>query len=481
MRFEPVIGLEVHAQLLTDSKIFCSCSTAFGRPPNTNTCPVCLGMPGVLPVLNREAVDCALRLAVALGCEIPSRSLYARKNYFYPDLPKGYQISQYELPLAGHGRLQIEWDGHRKSIGVTRIHLEEDAGKLIHSESGEPVSYVDFNRAGVPLAEIVSEPDLRSPEEAHAYLVRLRSILRYIGVCDGNMEEGSMRCDANISLRPAGRTEFGTKVELKNLNSFRFVRNALAYEIARQQQVLSRGGAIHQETRLFDPDRGETFVMRTKEEADDYRYFPEPDLPPLVIDAAWIEAIRGGIPELPGDKKERFQRDHGLPPVDAANLVEERPLADYFEAVAAESDNPRAAANWVLGEILRLLKERKLGPEAIPVPARHLGGLIRLVDEATISGKIAKTVFEEMAGSGRSPEQIVREKNLVQITDEGVLEAAIEQVIRDNPKPVEQFLGGREQAIGFLVGQLMKATRGKANPKIANALLRDRLNALRKP
>jgi aspartyl-tRNA(Asn)/glutamyl-tRNA(Gln) amidotransferase subunit B len=480
LQFEPVIGLEVHAQLLTDSKIFCACSTRFGQPPNTNTCPVCLGMPGVLPVLNRKAVDHALHLAVALDCEIRRRSLFARKNYFYPDLPKGYQISQFELPLAEHGRLEIETDGEQQEIRITRIHLEEDAGKLIHSETGDPVSYVDLNRTGVPLAEIVSEPDLRSPDEAHAYLVRLRSILRYLGVCDGNMEEGSMRCDANISLRPAGRAEFGTKVELKNLNSFRFVRNALAYEIKRQQEALAGGDDIHQETRLFDPDRGETFVMRTKEEANDYRYFPEPDLPPLLIDEKWIETVRAAIPELPGPRKERFRGEYGLGASDAAQLVEEKPLADYFELVARDSGNPRAAANWVLGEILRLLNKNKAGVDAIPIPPQHLAGLIRLVDGATISGKIAKTVFEEMAGSGRAPDEIVRDGNLVQITDESVIDAAVDEVIRANPKPVEQFLGGREQAIGFLVGQVMKTTKGKANPKLANNALRDRLESLRK-
>lgn len=480
MQFEAVIGLEVHAQLLTESKIFCSCTTTFGNPPNTNTCPVCLGMPGVLPVLNGKSVECGLRLAVALDCEIRRRSIFARKNYFYPDLPKGYQISQFELPLAEHGRMEIEVDGRKKAIGITRIHLEEDAGKLIHSDSGDPFSYVDFNRSGIPLAEIVSEPDLRTPEEAHAYLVLLRSILRYLGVCDGNMDEGSMRCDANISLRPRGEVEFGTRVELKNLNSFRFVKHGLAFEIRRQGRLLADGGTVDQETRLFDSAKRETLIMRSKEDAHDYRYFPEPDLPPLLVGDSWIEKIRAGIPELPGPRKDRFVREYGLPNADAITLTEERPLADYYEEVARASNQPKAAANWVLGEVLRLLKEKKLGIGELPFTSKDLAGVVGLVDKGTISGKIAKTVFEEMSRTGKPPGEIVREKNLVQITDEKAIVAAVEEAIRTNRKAVDQYLQGKQQTLGFLVGQVMKATRGKANPELANRFLREHLENLRK-
>ena len=479
MAFEAVIGLEVHAQLLTRSKIFCSCSTEFGKPPNHNTCPICLGMPGVLPVLNRKVVDHALRLAVALECEIRTRSIYARKNYFYPDLPKGYQISQFELPLAVNGRLRVETDGQHKEIGITRIHLEEDAGKLIHSGPGESGSLVDFNRSGVPLAEIVSEPDLRTPQEAHAYMTHLRSIMRYLGVCDGNMEEGSMRCDANVSLRPAGSVELGTRTEVKNLNSFRFVQKALEFEIRRQGEVLNDGGSLRQETRLYDPDLDETIVMRSKETAQDYRYFPEPDLPPLVIADSRVEKIRTEIPELPGPRKDRFVKEYRLPAGDAAILVEEKPLGDYYEEVARESKNPRQAANWILGDFLRLLKEKKVGPEAASVKASHLAEMIRLQDDGTISGKIAKTVFEEMARTGKSPRQIVQEKNLVQITDEKAIRETVREVLDRNPKAVKQYREGKTQALGFLVGQVMKASKGKANPGIANRLLREHLESLK--
>ncbi|MFZ7125663.1 MAG: Asp-tRNA(Asn)/Glu-tRNA(Gln) amidotransferase subunit GatB [Desulfobacterales bacterium] len=474
MEFEPVIGLEVHAQLKTKTKIFCNCSTAFGGEPNTHVCPVCLGMPGVLPVLNRRVVDFSLRMALATGCRINRESRFARKNYFYPDLPKGYQISQYELPIAETGHVYIDVGGDLRRIGITRIHMEEDAGKLVHDQD-RPVSHVDLNRTGVPLIEIVSEPDLRSPEEAGAYLRKLRSIVRYLDICDGNLEEGSFRCDANVSIRPAGTDAFGTRTELKNLNSFRNVERALAIEIERQKELILDGGQVTQETRLYDVDRNRTFSMRGKEEAHDYRYFPDPDLLPLVVDEAWIDRIRAELPELPDAKRQRFMGDFGLSGYDAERLTSAREVAEYFEACMAAYPQAKPAANWILGDLAALLNARGLSIEESPVAAGDLCELLRLIDNGTISGKIAKTVFEEMAASGKRPGAIVKEKGLVQVSDAGELEAIVEKVLEASPSEVEAYRNGKTKLMGFFVGQVMKATRGKANPKVVNELLKEKL------
>ena len=478
--FVPTIGLEVHAQLKTATKIFCGCPTKFGAPPNTNVCPVCLGMPGVLPVLNRTAVAFAVKAALATRCRVNQRSVFARKNYFYPDLPKGYQISQYELPLAEHGRVGIEVEGGTgatREIGLTRIHMEEDAGKLVHDgmPDSDTRSYVDFNRSGVPLIEIVSEPEITSAEEAYAYLTRLRSILVYLDVCDGNMEEGSLRCDANVSVRPPDRESFGTKVEVKNLNSFRNVMRAIEYEITRQSEALTRGERIIQETRLFDADRGVTEPMRSKEEAMDYRYFPEPDLPPLVVSDAWLEEVRATLPELPAGRRERFIRDHGLPPQDASFLTLEKPLADYYEQVAAGTGNRKAAANWVTSELYGRLNAAKLPIGSSPVAPGSLASLICLIDDGTISGKIAKSVFDEMfAGSGE-PADIIRKKGLTQISDSSSLGATVDEVIAGNPGQVDLYRKGKTATFGWFVGQVMKATGGKANPGLVNDILKKKL------
>jgi len=474
MEFEPVIGLEIHAQLKTKSKIFCSCSTEFGAPPNTHVCPVCLGMPGVLPVLNKKVVDFALRMAVATGCRIAETSRFARKNYFYPDLPKGYQISQYELPIAEFGQIEIDVEGARKNIGITRIHMEEDAGKLNH-DPNRPLSLVDLNRTGVPLIEIVSEPDLRSPEEAGAYLRKLRSILRYIEICDGNMEEGSFRCDANISIRPKGSETFGTRAELKNLNSFKHVEKAINYEIRRQQAVLEEGGEVIQETRLWSPDSGKTLSMRDKEEAHDYRYFPDPDLLPLVIDDAWIRKVKEELPELPDDKTQRFVEQYKLPASDAERLTSARELADYFEECLKTFHEPRPVCNWITGTLLGLLNAQGKTIDDSPVSAENLGGMLKLVQDDVISGKIAKTVFDEMAISGKPAKQIVEEKGLIQVTDSSAIEEVVLKVLDSSPKEVEAYKNGKKKLMGFFVGQIMKETRGKANPKIVNELLRKKL------
>ncbi len=471
MEYEAVIGLEVHAQLLTASKIFCGCATAFGAPANTQTCPVCLGMPGSLPVLNRQAVEFALKMALATHCRIPAESVFARKNYFYPDLPKGYQISQYELPLAEHGFLEIRVNGVLRRIGITRIHLEEDAGKLIHSEL-RPVSFVDFNRTGVPLIEIVSEPDLRAPEEAVEYLKALRNILLYLEICDGNMEEGSLRCDANISLRPLGAPEFGTKTELKNMNSFRFVRMALEYEIKRQRALLSAGREILQETRLWDPSQGQTLSMRGKEEAHDYRYFPDPDLVPVRIDPEWLAALQQSLPELPAARQQRFQDQYGLPEYDAEVLTGEKALADYFEACVAEFPQPKKVSNWIMAELLRELKKEEAGIAACRVSPRALGRLLALVEQGTLSGKLAKTVFEEMAATGKDPEAIVKEKGLVQISDAEALVPVAQEILAAHPKEVADYRAGKTKVLGFFVGQLMRRTKGQANPQLANEIFR---------
>jgi aspartyl-tRNA(Asn)/glutamyl-tRNA(Gln) amidotransferase subunit B len=481
MEYEPVIGLEVHCQLLTDSKIFCGCSTRFGAPANTNVCPVCLGMPGTLPVLNRRAVEFALRAAVALGCRIDPVSIFARKNYFYPDLPKGYQISMFDRPLALEGRLDIEAAGTARRIGITRIHMEEDAGKLLHEgfPDSANASLVDFNRSGVPLIEIVSEPDMRSPEEAHAYYSTLRTILVYIGVTDGNMEEGSLRCDANVSLRPRGQKAFGTKAELKNLNSFKFVQHALEFEIRRQTELLSRGERVTQETRLYDPAEDRTISMRSKEEAHDYRYFPEPDLLPLRVDEAWIETVRRQVPELPSARRRRFVETWGLKEQSAQVLTASRPLADYFEATATAAGDGQAAANWIETEVLRKINEARLDvrdPKDIPLDPERLAKIVVLVKDGTISGKIAKDVFEAVYDSGKDPADVVREQGLSQVTDEGAIREAIEKVVTRSQSQHAQYRAGKTALLGFFVGQVLKATGGKANPALVNRLLKERLD-----
>jgi aspartyl-tRNA(Asn)/glutamyl-tRNA(Gln) amidotransferase subunit B len=473
-QYEAVIGLEVHAQMLTETKIFCGCPTTFGAEPNTQTCPVCIGMPGVLPVLNRKALEAAIRTGLATNCRIASYSRFARKNYFYPDLPKGYQISQYELPFCEGGSVEITVDGGVRKIGITRIHMEEDAGKNIH-EAGGSFSYVDLNRAGVPLMEIVSEPDLRSPAEAAAYMKKLRTILRYLGVCDGNMEQGSLRCDANVSVRPKGQSELGTRTEIKNINSFRFVEKAIEYEIRRQIKVLGEGGAIVQETRLWDASLEVTQSMRSKEEAHDYRYFPEPDLVPFVVSAEWTDALRDALPELPDVKKDRFLSRYGLPDHDADLLTSEKALADWYEAVVSAGGQPKAVSNWIMGELMRYLNEEGRSIEECPISPAQLASMLGLIDDGTISGKIAKTVFEEMYRTGKDPAVIVREKGLVQISDEGALESVIDEVLLKNPDEVGRYRAGEEKLLGFLVGQIMKLTKGKANPQRVNELLRKKL------
>ena len=471
MFYEAIIGLEVHAQLLTKSKIFCNCSTKFGAQPNSHVCPVCMGMPGVLPVLNKKVVEFALKMALATHCRINFYSVFARKNYFYPDLPKGYQISQYEHPLAEDGWVEIEVNGQKKQIGILRIHMEEDAGKLMH-DPHKPISYVDFNRTGVPLIEIVSKPDIRTPEEGVAYLKKLRSILRYLEICDGNMEEGSFRCDANISLRLANAEKFGVRTELKNMNSFKHVQRALAYEIERQRSILEQGGNVIQETRLWDENRGITRSMRGKEEAHDYRYFPDPDLMPVVIDKKWIEEIEKTLPELPDVKKERFKQVYGLPEYDAEVLTSEKELAEYFERVVKWGSDAKLASNWLMSEVLRKLNQQKQEITACPITPKDLAELLQLIQKGTISGKIAKVVFEEMYSSGKPASQIVREKGLVQITDQAVLEKIAQKIIESYPKEVEQYKAGKEKLLGFFVGQMMKQTKGKANPQLVNKIFK---------
>jgi aspartyl-tRNA(Asn)/glutamyl-tRNA(Gln) amidotransferase subunit B len=474
MQYEAVIGLEIHAQLLTESKIFCGCSTKFGSGPNTQTCPVCIGMPGVLPVMNRKAVEYVIRTGLAVNCGISPLSRFARKNYFYPDLPKGYQISQYELPLCEQGFVDITVNGETRRIGLTRIHLEEDAGKNIHEGTGNQ-SFVDLNRAGTPLMEIVSEPDIRSPQEAAEFVKKLRTIVRYIGVCDGNMEQGSLRCDANVSVRPVGQKELGTKTEIKNMNSFRFIEKALDYEIRRQMKVFNEGGRIVQETRLWDPNRGVTESMRSKEEAHDYRYFPDPDLMPIEVDNAWIEQIKSQLVELPDARRQRFISQYALPDHDAELLTAERVTADWFEQAVKSGGEPKAVSNWMMGELMRLLNEENKQIDECGFRPEQLAGLLKLVDNGTISGKIAKTVFEEMYKTGKDAEAIVKEKGLVQMSDETGIEAIVDEVLKNSPQEVERFRAGDAKLMGFFVGQIMKLTKGKANPKIVNELLRKKL------
>ena len=479
MNYESIIGLEVHAQLLTQSKIFCGCSSQFGREPNQNTCPVCAGFPGVLPVLNKQVVEFAIKAGLASHCTIAASSILARKNYFYPDLPKGYQISQYGMPICTGGYIEVEIDGALKRVRLIRIHIEEDAGRNIHDAHGT-ASLVDLNRAGVPLLEIVSEPDMRTPQEAGAYLRTLRQVLQYLGICNGNMEEGSFRCDANVSVRPQGSEALGVKVEIKNLNLFKAVEKSIEFEIERQRETLSEGGKLIQETRLWDEHREETRSMRSKESAHDYRYFPDPDLRPIVTNGDWIDEIRAGLPELPNIRKARFIRDYGLPAYDAELLSSRRDVADYFDTAVAIHANPKALGNWIIGDLFRVMKERQLDEQLYitnwPVRPEHLSELVEMIEQDKISGKIGKTVFEAMLGSSLSPQAIVSEKNLEQISDDRSIEIAVEQVIGVHPKQVAQFQSGNEKVFGFFVGQVMQATQGKAKPQKVNEILRKRLN-----
>jgi len=476
-QYETVIGLEVHVELKTRTKIFCPSSTAFGGDPNTHVCPVCLGLPGVLPVLNREVLEYAIRVGLALNCRIAGFSKFDRKNYYYPDLPKNYQISQYDLPIAERGHLNIDLNGRVKRIGITRVHMEEDAGKLVHQGtiSTTPYSLVDYNRTGVPLVEIVSDPDMRSPEEARAYLEKLKAIIQYTGVSDCKMEEGSLRCDANISVRPVGSDKFGTKTEIKNMNSFKALQRALHYEIERQIEVLEEGGRIVQETRTWDEARGVTLSMRSKEQAHDYRYFPDPDLVPMVIDPRWVEEIKSSLPELPDQRKARYVEEYGIPEYDASVLTATKELADYFERCLAGYSNAKAASNWIMGDLTRLLNAGDMDITQCRISPAQLAGMLKLIDSGTISGKIAKMVFEEMFQTGRDPGDIVKEKGLVQISDEGAIASAVDEVLAGNPKVVDDFRSGKEKALGFLVGQVMKVTRGKANPEMVNRIIREKL------
>ncbi|MCL2766563.1 MAG: Asp-tRNA(Asn)/Glu-tRNA(Gln) amidotransferase subunit GatB [Peptococcaceae bacterium] len=476
-QYETVIGLEVHIELKTNAKIFCDSTTAFGGEPNSHVCPVCLGLPGALPVINRTVVEYAIRAGLALNCSIAEFTKFDRKNYFYPDMAKNYQISQYDKPIAEHGHLIIEVGGNTRRIGINRLHMEEDTGKLVHQGSitTSPFSMVDYNRSGVALIEIVSEPDLRSPEEAFEYLNKLKAIIQYTGVSDCKMEEGSLRCDANVSIRPMGDTELGTKSEIKNMNSFKALQKALSFEVERQVELVEDGGKVSQETRTWDEKQGITLSMRSKEHAHDYRYMPDPDLVPMLIDRDWVEEIHKGLPELPDDRKERYVREFGLPPYDASVLTMTKELADYFEACVAAGANSKAAANWVMGDLSRLLNTHNKEITDCLITADQLAAMLQLIEKGTISGKIAKTVFDEMFSSGKNPEDIVKEKGLVQISDEGAIAAIVDDVVANNPKSVEDYRAGKDRALGFLVGQVMKASKGKANPEMVNKLLKDRL------
>lgn len=475
--FETIIGLEVHVELKTESKIFCGCSTDFGAPPNTHTCPICLGHPGVLPVLNRQAVDYAMRAATALNCEIATDTKFDRKNYFYPDNPKAYQISQFDQPIGEHGYIEIEVNGKKKKIGITRLHLEEDAGKSTHAEDGN-YSLVDFNRVGTPLIEIVSEPDMRSPEEAYAYLEKLKAIMQYTGVSDCKMEEGSLRCDANISIRPVGQEEFGTKTELKNLNSFSFVQKGLAYEEERQRKELITGGKIEQETRRFDEASKKTILMRVKEGSDDYRYFPEPDLVKLHIDENWKAKVREEIPELPDARRERYVKAFGLSEYDAGVLIQSKAMSDFFDQTVEQKADPKQAANWLMGEVSGYLNSKGKEIDDVPMTPEGLAGLIQLIEKGTISSKIAKKVFKDLIEKGGDPEKIVEEKGLKQITDESELRKIVMPILEKNEQSMIDYKNGKDRALGFLVGQVMKASKGKANPPMVNKLILEEIEKL---
>ena len=477
MEYESVIGLEVHAQLLTDSKIFCGCPTKFGSPPNTQTCPVCLGMPGVLPVLNRKAVEHALKMVLAVGGTVPLESTFARKNYFYPDLPKGYQISQYEKPLATGGLIEIESDSQKKKIRMARIHLEEDAGKSLHPEGGsEDETSVDLNRCGVPLIEMVSEPDISSPQEARLYLDRLRQLVQYLGICSGNMEEGALRCDANVSVRPKGSTELGINTEVKNLNSFRGVEKALTFEISRQIEILKKGGRVEKETLLWDEKRQKSKMMRTKEESPDYRYFREPDLMTLSVPREWVETVKESLPELPDEKKRRFAAEYKIPEYDARILTSSRELANYYEECLNYQADPKMASNWVMRELMRELGERNIEIGEFHVSPENLAGLLEEIEKGTISSKMAKEIFSEMAESGRPATEIISEKGLAQITDEEQLGRIVEDVLKESPENVKRYGEGEEKLFDFFVGQVMKKTQGKANPQLVSKVLKSRLS-----
>lgn len=474
MEYDVVIGMEVHAQLKTKTKMFCFCLNLFGEKPNTHMCPVCLGLPGVLPVINKKAVEFTIKTGLALNCEISSFSIFHRKNYYYPDLPKNYQISQYDLPLCKNGYIEIKSNQGLKKVRIRRIHLEEDAGKLLHIS--KEYSAVDLNRTGVPLMEIVTEPDLSSPEEAYNYLTKLRSILRYLDVCDGNMEEGSLRCEPNISLKIKGSKQLGVKIELKNLNSFKAVYKALEYEIKRQKKLLEEGKEIIQETRRWDEETETTVSMRSKEEAHDYRYFPEPDLPPLVISEEWLKEIKKTIPELPEERCERFVREYKIPEYDAEVITSQKALADYYEECLKYYSNAKVVSNWLMSELLRLLNSKNMEITECKIKPENFAKMLTLIDRGIISGKIGKTVFEEMFETGKDPEEIVKEKGLVQITDEKEIEKVVEEVIKENSSVVEEVKSGKEKALTYLVGQVMKKTKGKANPQIVNKLLREKIN-----
>lgn len=477
-QYETVIGLEVHVELKTNTKIFCHSCTEFGGEPNTHVCPVCLGMPGVLPVFNKKVLEYAIKVGLALNCSIAEFSKFDRKNYYYPDLPKNYQISQFDLPIAEHGYLNINLGNDVKKIGITRVHMEEDAGKLVHQGSitTSPYSMVDYNRTGVPLVEIVSEPDISSPEEARAYLEKLKAIIQYTDVSNCKMEEGSLRCDANISVRPAGSSKLGTKTEIKNMNSFKALQRALEYEVQRQIEVLEEGGRIVQETRTWDDVKGITISMRSKEQAHDYRYFPDPDLVPMVIDPKWVNEIKASLPELPDQRKARYIAEYGLPDYDASVITSSKELADFFEeCLSTGYANPKTLGNWIMGDLLRLLNVNGLEINQCNIKPQQLSDMLKMIDRGTISGKIAKKVFEEMFESGKNPEIIVKEKGLVQISDEGAISSIVDEVLASNAKVVDDYRSGKEKALGFLVGQVMKATRGKANPALVNKMLKEKI------
>ena len=477
-KFEAVIGLEVHAQLSTATKAFCGCSVKFGMPPNTNVCPVCMGHPGVLPVLNKKVVEYSVLMGLATNCTINERSIFARKNYFYPDLPKGWQTSQFDEPICSHGYMEVDKaDGTRKRLGITRIHMEEDAGKLIHDQG--PYSLVDLNRCGTPLIEIVSEPDMRSAEEAYLYLVKLKQILTYLDICDGNMEEGSLRCDANVSVRPVGQKKLGTKTEVKNMNSFRNVEKAIEVEIARQMEIVEDGGSIVQQTLLWNADTQQVAPMRSKEESHDYRYFPEPDLMPVVMDEAWKSKIAAELPELPEARKSRFIKQYAIPEYDSEILTGSRELADYYEAVVSVTDDYKSASNWIMGDVLKVLNEKKIEIADFPVSPENLGKLVNLIKDGTISNNIAKEVYPLMLKDDKDPGIIVEEKNLIQITDTSFIEEIIDKIIEANDKQVQQYLSGKDKIIGFFVGLVMRETKGKANPGTVNKLLKSKLDALK--